>query len=764
MLLFEPGETEKTVAVAVLTDGRAEGEETVLLRLLKAKTTWPDGLAHIVEEEAQGTIVDVAGRGPGSRDAGGLTARFEGMPAEHDGESGIRFRVAFSEDIGISFRALREDAFTVSGGRVTGGRRVDGRRDLFEMTVRPESFGDVTITLPAGRECAVSGAICTKGEPRRTLTNTPSATVRGPAMLSVADARAREGEDETIDFAVTLSRAAAGPVTVAYATADRTARAGEDYTRTSGKLSFASGETELTVRVPVLDDAHDEGEETLVLRLTQASGARIADGEAVGTIENADPLPAAWLARFGRTAGGHVLAAVGERLRGGGQTQATVAGQRLQGADAAAVAEAQAAYERAWAQRLQEGRLQARPRALALRDLVAGSSFSVAAAAEPAGRWTVWGRGAWSHFAGNADGGDLKVDGDVVTAAAGADYERGAVLAGLALAYSTGSGTYDHDSERSGSVESTLLSVHPYARVALHERLAVWGLFGYGLVGHLTQDDAAADAVETGTGLLMGAFGVDGLLLAAAQSGGLELAARADALLLRMSSAAAAGLAASEADLSRWRLLLEASYAGVPLFGRRAEAGAGGRRPLRRRRGGDRRGAGAERAGQLRAAGVGADAERRRRGAAGARGGGLPRMGRRRLAALRSGSAGARSGAERGALLGRGRQRRRPAVGAAGRRLPGAGGGAAVPRRTPGRRGELRPGRARRGRRPHPLRRRGAGRRRRAHLARGHPPAPRLRPRRQPAGHPRRARLGRRPTHPRPRRHPELVVLRSLRA
>ena len=34
-----------------------------------------------------------------------------------------------------------------------------------------------------------------------------------------------------------------------------------------------------------------------------------------------------------------------------------------------------------------------------------------------------------------------------------------------------------------------------------------------------------------------------------------------------MSSAAAAGLAASEADLSRWRLLLEASYAGVPLFG-----------------------------------------------------------------------------------------------------------------------------------------------------------------------------------------------------
>ena len=307
------------------------------------------------------------------------------------------------------------------------------------------------------------------------------------------------------------------------------------------------------MRVAVLDDAHDEGDEKMGLVLYRASGAIRDDYVAVGTIENADPLPAAWLARFGRTAAGQVLAAVGERL---------------QAADAAAVAEAQAASERAWAERLQEGRLQERPRAPALRDLVAGSSFSVTAAgAEPGGRWTVWGRGAWSHFAGSADGGALQVDGDVISATAGADYEQGALLAGLALAYSSGSGAYEHDSERSGTVASTLLSVHPYARLALHERLAVWGLFGYGLVGHLALDDAAADAVETGTGLLLGAFGVDGLLLAAAQSGGLELAARADGLLLRMSSEAATGLAASEADLSRWRLLLEASYAGLPLLG-----------------------------------------------------------------------------------------------------------------------------------------------------------------------------------------------------
>ena len=111
-----------------------------------------------------------------------LTASFEGMPEAHDGESAFRFRVAFSENIGISYRSLREDAFAVSGGRVTRGKRVDDRRDLFEMTVEPDGDGEVTVTLPAGRECSVSGAICTKGENRRQLTNAPTATVAGPAV------------------------------------------------------------------------------------------------------------------------------------------------------------------------------------------------------------------------------------------------------------------------------------------------------------------------------------------------------------------------------------------------------------------------------------------------------------------------------------------------------------------------------------------------------------------------------------------------------
>ena len=321
-------------ALAV-TGGRVTGGKRVDGRRdLFEMTVEPDGAGDVTIELPAGRECGVSGAictkgenrrqltnspsatvaGPPDEAPAGLTATFEGLPAEHRGEGGFHFRVAFSEDIGISFRALREDAFTVTGGRVTGGTRVDGRRDLFRMTVRPDSGAGVTITLPAGRACGVSGAICTKGEPRRPLTNSPSATVAGPVGIAVADARVEEGAGALLAFAVTLSRAASGTLTVNYATSDGTATAGTDYTAASGTLTFQTGESSQTIEVTVLDDAHDEGEETLTLTLSNPLSGRVTHAEATGTIENHDPLPRALLARFGRTAAVHVVEHVEERL------------------------------------------------------------------------------------------------------------------------------------------------------------------------------------------------------------------------------------------------------------------------------------------------------------------------------------------------------------------------------------------------------------------------------------------------------------------
>ena len=123
-----------------------------------------------------------------------------------------------------------------------------------------------------------------------------------------------EGDGAVLSFAVTLSRAASGALTVDYATSDGSAQAGVDYTGASGTLTFQAGESSRTIEVTVLDDSHDDDGETLTLTLSNPSSGRLTDAEATGTIENRDPLPRALLARFGRTAAVHVVEHVEERL------------------------------------------------------------------------------------------------------------------------------------------------------------------------------------------------------------------------------------------------------------------------------------------------------------------------------------------------------------------------------------------------------------------------------------------------------------------
>ena len=150
------------------------------------------------------------------------------------------------------------------------------------------------------------------------------------AGLRVRDARVREGPGAILEFSVTLDRRRDREVAVNYATSDGTATQGDDYTRTAGTLVFSAGERSKTVSVPVIDDAHNEDSETLTLTLSNARGAAIDDATAVGTIVNSDPLPDAWLSRFGRAASDHVVQSIGRRLEGGeSESHLTVMGWRM---------------------------------------------------------------------------------------------------------------------------------------------------------------------------------------------------------------------------------------------------------------------------------------------------------------------------------------------------------------------------------------------------------------------------------------------------
>ena len=213
-----------------------------------------------------------------------LTAAFVAMPLEHDGTA-FTFQLEFSDDITATADDLRQHGFTVNGGSVTSVAQVDDRADLWSITVTPAGSGNVSILLNAGRACDDTSAVCTSdGSP---LSSGIGKFILGPPTVSVANAAdTAEASGATLDFAVTLSRPSDSDITVEYATSDGTATEGDDYTNTSGTLTFTAGQTSKTINVPVLEDTDNEGNETVTLTLSDASGAVLGTSSATGTIIN----------------------------------------------------------------------------------------------------------------------------------------------------------------------------------------------------------------------------------------------------------------------------------------------------------------------------------------------------------------------------------------------------------------------------------------------------------------------------------------------
>ena len=109
-----------------------------------------------------------------------LTAQFQATPASHDGQAAFTLELRFSEEFDLSYKTLRDHAFTVTGGAVTKSRRLDKSSNTgWEIHVRPDGNGSVTVLLPVTTDCESEGAICTWDG--RKLSNRNDLTVGGPS-------------------------------------------------------------------------------------------------------------------------------------------------------------------------------------------------------------------------------------------------------------------------------------------------------------------------------------------------------------------------------------------------------------------------------------------------------------------------------------------------------------------------------------------------------------------------------------------------------
>jgi uncharacterized repeat protein (TIGR01451 family) len=98
---------------------------------------------------------------------------------------------------------------------------------------------------------------------------------------------------------VRLVAPASSAVSVKYATADGTARAGQDYTAVSGTLTFQVGETFKDVFITLAGDTVAEPAEQFFFRLSNPTNGEIIDGEAVVQLLDDDDCPSPNLLRNG---------------------------------------------------------------------------------------------------------------------------------------------------------------------------------------------------------------------------------------------------------------------------------------------------------------------------------------------------------------------------------------------------------------------------------------------------------------------------------
>ncbi len=276
-LSFADGETSKVITIAVLNDSDFEGNETFTVTLSNVS-----GGATIGTGQTTVTIIDDDVFTPGviafnsatasvNEDAGNVT-----LTVARTGGSDGAVTAAFTTVAGT---ATEGTDFTANSGTV---EFADGETSktivvaiINDSDIDPNEIFTVVLSNPTGQ--ATLGA-------NSTIT-VSIVDDENPGTLAFSAATASVNEDEgTVTLTVERKIGTDGVVTVAYATSNGTAVAGQDYTSNSGTLTFQPGESSKDIVLNIIDDTDIESNETLTVTLSDPTGGAVLGSPAVTTV------------------------------------------------------------------------------------------------------------------------------------------------------------------------------------------------------------------------------------------------------------------------------------------------------------------------------------------------------------------------------------------------------------------------------------------------------------------------------------------------
>ena len=178
--------------------------------------------------------------------------------------------------------------YATANGTATAGTHYTARSGTLTW-----SAGDATpktVSIPISATAALSGtksfSVALSGASGGATISSPSSatvTIDGAGVSGVlafnASSTSVEQGAGSVALRVTRGTGSNGAVSVAYSTADATAKAGVDYTSKSGVVNWAAGETAAkTVSIPISNAAGFVGSKTFSVALSDATG-----GASIGT-------------------------------------------------------------------------------------------------------------------------------------------------------------------------------------------------------------------------------------------------------------------------------------------------------------------------------------------------------------------------------------------------------------------------------------------------------------------------------------------------
>ncbi len=257
----------------------------------RATTATGNDLDNLLQEQNGGKNANVfnGGNGNDTLDGQGGNDTLEGGEGNDTLNGGDDIDTAIfsgsQDDYQITYNADANEIIVSFAGGADSASLDEGTDTLLDIEFI--TFSDSDITIPVAELPAVIEA----SDIKPVIIIEPPPVAELPALfISEPNVSIVEGNDgkKLAAINVSLNVASSEAVTVNYKTNDGSAMADNDYTGTTGTLTFAKGETTQTINVEIVGDNLMEEDENFTVTLSAPTNAKLANDRATVTIISDD--------------------------------------------------------------------------------------------------------------------------------------------------------------------------------------------------------------------------------------------------------------------------------------------------------------------------------------------------------------------------------------------------------------------------------------------------------------------------------------------